>query len=387
MKRILLMLTLLFHISFAQSIETLIQNAYKQNFALKSMGKEVEINEQSTEIADNWDNPILSAGLTDIQLDDISSRTLEPMQTQFIALSQKIPLRNKNSILKEISNQTTRVTKLSIEDQKAKIASNITILAYKSMILDRYLELTQKKALNLKKMKNLTLAYQKDADHSLDIDLQLLKLENRVESLQYKKEEIIQKIQKLTVIPVRQIDADLTQRKLPKIDLNTHPKLDLLKQQLKIANTKVKLMNAKKTPDLRVSGGYFQREHRDDYINLSFAIPLPITKREEVEVTKSKLEVVKIEQKLLDLKNSFENEVALLQKKALKSKKIHTRYIQNLLPKQEKITALMQTKNRLGKATLTQVISSLNASLDIEVLAFEALEAYFEAYGKLRYYQ
>ena len=386
MKKILL-LSLLYSISFAQTIETLIQNAYNENFALKSMQKEIEINEQNNKIANSWDNPIISAGLTDLQLENIGDRTLEPMQTQYIALSQKIPLSNKTGISKEISEQVTKLAKLNIKNQKAKIASTITILAYKSIIIDKNLDLMQQKALNLQKIKKLMLAYQSDADQSLDFDLKLLKLENRVENLRYEKQEIIQKIQKLTVLPVIQIDGNLTKQKLAQIDLNSHPKVNFLKQQLKIANTKVRLMSAQKTPDLKVSVGYFQRDNRNDYINLSFAMPLPIGDSEEIEVIKSKLEVIKTEKNLQDLKNSFENEVGLLEKKAKKSKINHTRYIQEFLPKQQEVISLLKTKNRIGRAKLTEVLKSLNTSLDIEELALGELGEYFEAYGKLRYYQ
>ena len=386
MKTVVLV-SLLYSVSFAQSIETLIQSAYKNNYTLKIMQKDININTQNLKNSDSWDNPVLSVGLTDLQLDHIDDRTLEPMQTQYITLSQKIPLANKKGILKDISKQKIKLSSLALDDKKAKISSDITLLAYQSVIIDEKLKLIKKRVANLKKMKKLTLAYQEDADKSLMIDLKVLKLDSKVQTLESKQEEIIQKIQKFTVEPISNIDANLNFKSLPKIDLNNNSKLALVKQQIEIAKKRVTLMKAKRTPDLKVSGGYFQRDNRDDYLNLSFAMPLPIGDSEEVEVIKSQLEVNKMEYSLNNLLNNFENEIKSLQIKAKKAHKNYTRLNQEILPKQQKIIKLLKTKNRMGKIKLTEVLKSSNTSLDIEELALLELQEYFEAYARLRYYQ
>lgn len=386
MKTVVLV-SLLYSVSFAQSIETLIQSAYKNNYTLKIMQKDININTQNLKNSDSWDNPVLSVGLTDLQLDQIDDRTLEPMQTQYITLSQKIPLANKKGILKDISKQKIKLSSLALDDKKAKISSDITLLAYQSVIIDEKLKLIKKRVANLKKMKKLTLAYQEDADKSLMIDLKVLKLDNKAQTLELKQEEIIQKIQKFTVEPISNIDANLNFKSLPKIDLNNNSKLALVKQQIEIAKKRVTLMKAKRTPDLKVSGGYFQRDNRDDYLNLSFAMPLPIGDSEEVEVIKSQLEVNKMEYSLNNLLNNFENEIKSLQIKAKKAHKNYTRLNQEILPKQQKIIKLLKTKNRMGKIKLTEVLKSSNTSLDIEELALLELQEYFEAYARLRYYQ
>ena len=386
MKTVVLV-SLLYSVSFAQSIETLIQSAYKNNYTLKIMQKDININTQNLKNSDSWDNPVLSVGLTDLQLDQIDDRTLEPMQTQYITLSQKIPLANKKGILKDISKQKIKLSSLALDDKKAKISSDITLLAYQSVIIDEKLKLIKKRVTNLKKMKKLTLAYQEDADKSLMIDLKVLKLDNKAQTLEFKQEEIIQKIQKFTVEPISNIDANLNFKSLPKIDLNNNSKLALVKQQIEIAKKRVTLMKAKRTPDLKVSGGYFQRDNRDDYLNLSFAMPLPIGDSEEVEVIKSQLAVNKMEYSLNNLLNNFENEIKSLQIKAKKAHKNYTRLNQEILPKQQKIIKLLKTKNRMGKIKLTEVLKSSNTSLDIEELALLELQEYFEAYARLRYYQ
>ncbi len=380
--RTIILLALFLSANYAQSIESLIQSSFKHNYTLKAMQKELEINNQSIKSSDNWDNPILSGGITDLQIDDISDRTLEPMQTQFVTISQKIPLANKKGISRNISKLLTKVSQLKIKDKKAQIASNITAMSYKSVIIDGYLKLIEKRVKNLEKMKKLTLAYQQDAHKSLEIDLKILKQENKMQTLLFQKEELIQKIQKLTVVSVTDIHADIKLKNLPLTNLQTHPKIALLQQQLKIQNKNILLSLAKKTPDIKVSGGYFQRDNRSDYFNLSLALPLTIGNSEEVEVVKSKLKASQTKQRLNDLKNSFKNEVALLQKKAINAKKNYKRYRDKLLPKQKKITAYLRKKNHIIKT-----IKSLNDTLYLEESALKELDTYFNSFSKLIYFK
>ena len=387
MKPIGLMLCICFSFGFAEDIDTLIQKAYENSFSLKVMQKDVQINQDSVKSADSWDNPVLSAGITDVMLDDISDRSLEPMQTQFVAFSQMISLSNKKSISKTIAEDFTTLSKLRIEDKKAQIASKITLLAYQSVIIDERLKLISQKRRNLKKIKKFQRAYQQSETNLLDVDLKLLKLQNIEETLLYKKEEIKQSIEKFTVTPVLDINLSLKPKTLQPIEIEDHPKAALLKQRIILQQNKADLQKAKKTPDLKVSGGYYQRDARDDYLNLSFSIPLLIRGKEDIEISKAKLAVLRTKEELNQLKNSFEKEIKTLLKKFDSSMNIYHRFIKELIPKQRKITRLLKTKNRVGKADMIQVIKSQNLTLALRELSLDALSSHFRAYSKLRYYR
>jgi hypothetical protein len=167
MKSIGLILCVCLSFGFAEDIDTLIKKAYDNSFSLKAMQKDVQINQDSVKSADSWDNPVLSAGVTDVMFDDISDRSLEPMQTQFITLSQKIPLSNIKSISKTIAEDFTTLSKLQIKDKKAQIASKITLLAYQSAIIDERLKLISQKRRNFKKIKKFQRAYQQSETNLL----------------------------------------------------------------------------------------------------------------------------------------------------------------------------------------------------------------------------
>lgn len=387
MKRISLLLCITLSLGLAEDIDTLIQKAYDNSFALKAMQKEVQINFESTKTADSWDNPMLSAGVTDVMLDDISNRSLEPMQTQFIALSQTIPLGGKKGITKTISNDFMMLSKLQIEDTKAIIASKITHFAYQSIIIDERLKLIEEKRNNLKTIQKLQQAYQQSEENYLGVGVSLLQLENKQERLHYEKEAIKKQIEKFTVTPVSTIEDSLAINALSHVNIEKHPKIELLKQKTTLEKSKSSLARAKKIPDLKVSGGYFQRDARNDYINLSFSLPLLVNGKEDIEVVKAKLSVLKSEEALKEVQNNFKTEIELLLKSTDASAKNYNRYLNQLIPKQKKITKFIQRKNRIGKANLIQVTKSKNLTIALKEQSLDALQRYFKAYSKLRYYQ
>lgn len=387
MKRVSLLLCITLSLGMAEDIDTLIQKAYDNSFALKAMQSDIQINRESVKSSASWDNPVLSAGLTDLRLDDISDRTLEPMQTQFIALSQSIPLRGKKGILKEISKDAVVLSQMRKKEQKAMIASQITMLAYKHEINQKHLDLIDDNRKNLKTIKKLLGAYQKSEESRLGVDVKLLQLENRRQNLQYQQALIKANIEKFTVDPVGSIDTSLALAEMPLIDIINHPKIKLLAQKIELLQNKSDLAEAKMTPDLKISGGYYQRENRDDYLNLSFSMPLPVRGAEKVETAKAKLAVLSSRMRLKELKHNFEKEVTVLQRRLETSAQNYKRYTDKLLPKQKKITRYLKTKNRIGDVSLTDVLQSINQSITLETFALRELEHYFEAYAKLRYYR
>jgi len=386
MKKVFL-LCFVYSLSYAQTIETLIQKAYENNYNLKAMDKEVEISKQNSISSREWDNPTLSLGLSDLQLDDMTNRKKEPMQTQFIMLTQNIPLNNKKALSYDISIEKEKLSSINKDIQKAKIASIITTLSYKTLLQDKFLHLLEKKVANLKKMKSLTRAYQMDAEQSLFIELEMLKLQNKKESIKEKRESLLKTIEKLTLLEVVRIDESLDVKDISDLDISNHPKVKLLEQQIEVAKKESKLNKAKKVSDIKVSGGYYQRDARDDYMNISFSMPLAIGESENVEIVKSKIKIKKLQLLLKDTINSFENDIKILKQKEDKAIKNHDRYKKSFIPKQRKIIRLIKQKSSLNKATMIDVLKAKNSLFTLQELALKEIGEYFEAYGKLRYYR
>ncbi len=325
--------------------------------------------------------------MSDILLDNIGDRSIEPMQTQFVSISQIIPLGDKKEISKNIFQTLVSLSKFKIEDKKRDIASKITILAYKSKIITKKLSLLLKKRKNLYKIKKLLKAYQKDREDFFDIDIKILKLKNIEQSLNYQIDEIKNKIEKLTVVPFSDIQLLLEIKNSPIVSIKNHPKIELLRQNIILKKEKNRLALSKKIADIKLSGGYYQRESRDDYINISLSMPLHVRGIEEVEVIKSKLAIQKSQSRFDDVKNIFEKDIASLNKKLQISATNYMLFREKLLPSQNKIIELTKRKYRNGRTNLIEVLKKINQKIRLEELSLDELKNYFEAYGKLRYYQ
>ena len=388
MKYILFLFYMSLCVGLSDDLDSLIQLSYENNFALKAMQKDVNINIESVKSADSWANPILSVGMSDLLLNDISDRSIEPMQTQFISLSQIIPISGKKQISKEISQNFVHILKLQIEENKRILSSKITLLAYKSQIISKRLSLLTQKKKNLYKMKKLLRAYQKDQEELLDIDIKILTLKNREQKLHYQQDVIKEKIEKFTVVPFSNIKlALLIFNDKPKTNILNHTKIAIFKQNIILQQQKIRLAISKKRADLKVNGGYYQRDSRDDYVNISFSMPLNIRGTEEIEVVKSQLAFKRSQENLKELKNSFEKDIAVLNKKLKTSTQNYLSYTKRLIPKQNKIIQLLKTKNRIGKTNLLEILNAFNKEIVLKELSFDELEHYFEAYASLRYYQ
>lgn len=370
----------------AKDIDILIAEAYEHNYALQAMQQSVEIAKSDTLVSDAWDNPVLSAGVTDVLLSDITDRSLEPMQTQFVALSQTIPLRGKKTLSKEIAAVDEKIAELRIEDQKARIASDIVTLAYKIRIIEEKLSLLQESKSTLKKIKRAVRAYQKDLDKNLEVDQKLSEIDTKIQNLQYQKQMSLYALERLTTISVESVEATLDLVEIPRVEITNHPLVnisDLASQKARFAN---ELAIAKSTPDLKVTGGYYQRVDREDYLNLSFSMPLPVRGKEKAEITKTKFAMQKAQLDKQDLTKRMEKEVETLQKRLESSRENFTRYEKEIVPTQQKITMYLKRKNAIGSSDLTQVLGSINRSILLKINALDELENYFEAYAKMRYY-
>ncbi|DAB30971.1 MAG TPA: hypothetical protein CFH84_01130 [Sulfurimonas sp. UBA12504] len=78
----------------ATSLTTLIQNAEATHLSLDAIVQRVSAFDVSYAASRNFADPELSLSISDIQFDDPTNRSIEPMQYSAITLKQKIPYTN-----------------------------------------------------------------------------------------------------------------------------------------------------------------------------------------------------------------------------------------------------------------------------------------------------
>ncbi len=88
-----LFLSILFTLSMlqAQSINQLIQQSLKKHPSLKTIQHRLSAMDERIEKSQQWANPDLSLTISDIQFEDPTDRSLEPMQYNAVNYQQKFP--------------------------------------------------------------------------------------------------------------------------------------------------------------------------------------------------------------------------------------------------------------------------------------------------------
>ncbi|WP_456451931.1 TolC family protein [Hydrogenimonas sp.] len=75
----------------AVSLERLVERSLSDHPNLQSLKERVAAADAAVARARNLDDPVLTFFVNDLRLDDPSDRSLEPMQTQGVRVTQKFP--------------------------------------------------------------------------------------------------------------------------------------------------------------------------------------------------------------------------------------------------------------------------------------------------------
>ena len=75
----------------ATSLSTLIESAKANHTSLDAIQKRLSAVDNEYEVSRNFTDPELSLSVSDIQLNDATNRSIEPMQYTALNLKQKIP--------------------------------------------------------------------------------------------------------------------------------------------------------------------------------------------------------------------------------------------------------------------------------------------------------
>ena len=124
MKKITIILALSLSLQ-AQTLQETIDYSIQNNYQLQILEEESSIVSEQKEIEGLWADPILKAGINDLQSERPFSRNVEAMQNQFVGLSQTIPLSNKLKVASLIEEEKLKLIEQRKEALKVNIAFGI----------------------------------------------------------------------------------------------------------------------------------------------------------------------------------------------------------------------------------------------------------------------
>ncbi len=379
----------------AKNIDDVVTETLNQNYSIKALESSIDITKEQIELSTKWKNPTLSIGATDIQLNDITTRDKEPMQAHFIGFSQTIPVGEKLEIQKSIAQDEYQISKYEVLDKKLQLKSKIYQYIYNIKLLEERLSLFEKykvNTLNLEKLLKELYKYNR-ANQAQILKTQIMTQELNLKSQNLKAmiNTLNLKLEQITYTKQENIDFD---NRLKNITLynnvEKHPKLLSIKQSSKKFENLSKLEIEKKYSDVNMNLTYFQRDSKyEDYVNISFAIPLSIRGSEDIKSRKAKFKAVEINHKYNDMKLTFENKLKTFQQNINDAHISYNIIKKNILPKFNQLEKTIETYNSFSSyknMDSKALINNLNEIIKYELKAIDEKQKYFTALASSLYF-
>lgn len=369
---------ILFSISlYGFTIDEAIDSAMKNNLSLKTLEQQVQNKNYDIKNSEVYKNPMLSIGLNDILLKEPTARDLEPMQTNYVAISQEITNGDKIKYKKQIESINKQILETILKEKQTKIKQNIYKLYFTYDFLTKQIKILDDKLQNIKQINIYHNNHIEDKKafsmvlrNQLKIDMLILKQtqlkEQKIQILATLEELINKRV--LDIVPTTYSVSDSAK------NIETHNLLQIEALKIKSELAKKDLSEAKKSANITLYGGYYHREEFDDYLNFGVKIPLKIYDKEENDFQKSleQITIAKTQQDRLKLQLEKEYQIALSKKDVAKSSiEITKKLIVNILKEKE----LLISQN--SKDTLLKSLMFDNEILDSELLLQKYQKEFF----------
>lgn len=375
----------------AQTLQELINTSFEKNYELnrlQTLTKSYKLNEK---ISTKLTNPTLGLGMNDILFNSGFERAKEPMQTEFVTISQKLPISGRLGTSEKIAKNDTNSNLYNISNIKNDIASKVYELGYKIVINNQEIEYLQKYYENLEKLKEYsTLYYEQglgESDDLIELDIKKENLNINISSLKIENEILNQKLERIVNEKVDNIQTSLDFMEYKdSIDINNHPKILLIKEELEKQNNNIELEKDKRFDDVTLNMGYYHRSDYDDYLGFSVGIPLPIYGSENLKIQKASTIKSSLNLKLQDIQDEFDSQVKILELELKRAKQNYNVIESKILRAKESLNNLYVSTNEVSNKN-RQIIINENNILDIKLKALDWKRKYFTSYAKLVYFR
>ena len=393
MKKIVLGSLLTSSLLFSITIDQVASSALEKSHSLKAMNNAIEVANKNIELSGYWKNPILTLGVNDIQFNDPLKRDLEPMQAQYIGVSQTLPINNKLELKKEVSKKDKRVLSLKLEDKKQLLKSKIYELSFNVLLLEEELKLLDNYKNNLESLKTLNHdLYQvgkSNQNEIINIDISLAKLDIRKRSISTKIENLYLKLTELSHISNLKIQDTLVLEKLnSSLNMQEHPSILLKQEQIKRFQALEKFEKANKYSDVKLNMAYFNRDNKyEDYANISISIPLSIYKTEDTKAIRARFNASEAKEQLKDSQRVFSSDFQRLRNNLNSAYINYNKIKQTIIPLRSSIQVNLEHYNTLNSIKPQILIKNLNELISLEIEALKWQKIYFKNYAKIKYYE
>jgi len=355
--RIMLFILLAVGLVQAQSIHQLIDQSIKKHPSLKTIQHRLSAMDERIEVSQNFSNPDISLTINDIQFDNPSDRSLEPMQYNAINVLQKFPWFGKLDARKTFTQAQKSVMLDSYEVAKLKLSEEIRMTAYTIKELEARIDILNRYKAVAKQNIDLYTSYAstKNKSHtsSMSASLMLSKIKIRAERYKTLLKSQKAKLKYLVQGKVSSI-SDTLQIKRPKPLHNylsksqNNPNYHMKLSEKNVADANKAIQDLSVTPDPYVKVGYFNRTEYPDYASVTVGISLPLYGSEKLNAEAARKEVLAAVSDSLDYKSSLESEIDTMYAKLTEAYQIYNIIQNESLPQLEHMFELSQSDIQNG---------------------------------------
>ena len=255
----------------AQSVDSLVAEAVKNNPQLKSLQYKITASEKRTESINTLPAPNLSVEFSQVPTNtfDIFNQSI----SNNFALSQMFPLGGKLNAMADVERKNTLVEGNNYDIYKINLTAQVKMSYYTLWLIDRKIEV-QKKSISLindviKSTESLYYTNKINQADVLTLQSEIASNETQLLILEKQKEAEIYKINKLlgrnldskNVYSVKYFSADSlssSQSKLEEILANSNPSLKKMNGMIEMNKAMIDANNRELIPDLMVQGMFMR---------------------------------------------------------------------------------------------------------------------------------
>ena len=368
----------------AVPLETLIENAKKNHISLKTIEQRVSAIDNEMAISQNFADPLLSISMSDIQFDDITDRTLEPMQYTAVNFQQKIPYYGKRDARAKKIQAKKELALLSIDEMKVKLVKAIKITAYsiwqieqELKIIEEYFKLTKQ---NIELSSGYASSDSKSHMSIMSAEMTLSELRIKQSRLQSKLDGFYKKISYLSAMKVDTLELDLKIHQHKHINTFSDASQQNISYKQKLASYKVteeniKLKELDKYSDPILKAGYFHRDKFNDYASLSIAFSLPMYGTQDVQIQKAQKLSLSSKSDIADFENLLHSQILEVHSKVEDSYRVYDIIHNQSMPQIEHMFELSSSSIKNGDE-LFIYINLLERKLALDNKSIAVIAAY-----------
>lgn len=360
---------------YAQSLDSLISQALATHPSLQTITSTTEALNKQQALDGKLSNPKLTVGMNDIRLDAPGRYQLEPMQSQYVMISQTFPINGELALKTQKTALEISSTNETLSTAKANLVANVKKLAYQVVANQQMNELQQQFGEILEQMGELHVAYgETGTEHHLMLirsDISRSENELRLTHLHNENKRLLARLEELVGNPVESIEVSLEMKDLEskksylRRTLQLYPDLNKLHTKKKQTETSLKLAEVQSIPDITVGLGYFYRDAYEDYVSLSLAIPLPVYGREKAEEEREQYRLKSAQSTILEVERELKSQVAIAWQNAYESQQ-QQGLLKKILEQTSQAMKVINGQIESGQTRPEQLLRTANDQLIIE---------------------